>query len=73
MNADDHAARASALLEGVDSLGEQLESLSDDQRLQMAIAGTFKQLNANQRFTVELAQAHATTALALYTGAAEAG
>jgi hypothetical protein len=68
-----HAVEASSLLEGVSSYSDRLEKLTADERLQMAVTGGFKKVNADMQFTIDLAQAHALTALALRHSPSERG
>jgi len=60
-----HADQAAELLRGVDALARELHELTPERRLELAVAGGFRQLNADQHWTVELAIAHALTAIAL--------
>jgi hypothetical protein len=61
----DHAYQAAALLAGIDRRAEQLENLSDEDRLQMIAAGSFSRVNADLSWTATLAIAHALTSIAL--------
>lgn len=70
--AREHALYASELLNGVEARLKNLDSLSEDQRLQMAATGGFSRSNADIAFTVTCAQAHATVALALTSTEEEA-
>ena len=65
MRPDEHAAKASRLLDGAEALSSRLENATPDERLQMAATGGFAQVNADLRWTAELAIAHALTAIAL--------
>lgn len=60
-----HAITASELLTQVESHEERLRGLSDDERLQMVVTGGFSRANADKKWTVEVATAHALVALAL--------
>ena len=62
---DEHSMQARELLRGVDQLQDELEGLTPDRRLELAVAGAMPSLNADLRFTVELAIAHALTAIAV--------
>jgi hypothetical protein len=65
VTAREHAEHASRLLTGAATLEDQLAALSDEDRLQAAIGGGFTRANADLRYTIETATAHALTALAL--------
>lgn len=60
-----HAVTASQLLENVESTQKRLEGLTPEQRLEMAASGQFPRLNADLKWTVDLALAHAIAAIAL--------
>jgi hypothetical protein len=60
-----HAEKASELLAGTEALSARLEAMSPDERLQMVATGGFGRANADLRWTVELAIAHALAAVAL--------
>lgn len=62
-----HAITASELLEQLDVYRDRLKNMTDDERLQLAAAGAVSQLNADMQFTIDLAAAHAATAIALQT------
>ena len=66
MEAREHAIHASTLLELVDKLQDDLDGMSEDERLQIVVQpGGFKTINESIRFAVDLAQAHALAGLAL--------
>jgi hypothetical protein len=65
MTAAEHAARADALLAGCAALEAELDELSPERRLELTVSGAFPVMNANLRWTAELAVAHALTALAI--------
>lgn len=60
-----HAVTASELLDSVDRVADRVAKLSDEERLQAAASGAIAQTNRNIEHTIELATAHALTALAL--------
>ncbi len=60
-----HAATASELLENIDKTGERLRQLSPEDHLQMVASGEFTRINADLKWTVDLALAHAIAAIAL--------
>lgn len=60
-----HAVTASELLALTERLTEQLDALTDDERLQMIVTGGMEKSNTDLHWTVEVATAHAVTALAL--------
>lgn len=64
-SANDHALRARELLMGAEALQEELNGLSDERRLELAARGAMPRLNADLRWTAELAIANALTAIAL--------
>ena len=65
MNHHEHALEADRLLRAIDTRSEQLQSLTPDERLQMTALGGFKRENESFEWTLQLAIAHALTALAL--------
>jgi len=69
----DYAKEAGALLAGVAALAGELAELTPERRLELAVSGGLKQLNADQAWTVDLAIAHALTALALQATSLPAG
>lgn len=60
----DHAGYASKLLESAHALEEELAGLTPEKRLQLAATGRIAAVNADLRFTIDLAAAHALTAIA---------
>lgn len=60
-----HALTASELLNNVEELEAKLRNLSADERLQLHATGRVRGVNEDLRWTVQLALAHAVTALAL--------
>lgn len=62
----DHAGYASKLLESAHALEEELAGLEPERRLQLAATGRIAAVNADLRFTIDLAAAHALTAIALH-------
>lgn len=73
MHARDHAITASELLVSAERFSDRLEQMTMDERLQMHVTGGMTRANADLRWTVELAQAHALTALALERTEVELG
>ena len=67
-----HAMLASELLAAVMETEKALDELPPHERLQMHAPGGVQKYNATQQFRVELATAHAQTALAL-TAVQQAG
>jgi predicted hotdog family 3-hydroxylacyl-ACP dehydratase len=67
MDAREHAERAASLLAGVDRLEAHVESLDEQQRLELVVAGGIARVNADLRYSLDVAIAHALTALALWT------
>ena len=67
------AVKASSLLDNVALATKQMDELDEEQRLQMQATGGFSTHNADQRWRVELAIAHALTAIALEMTQAELG
>jgi hypothetical protein len=65
MTGRDHAARSSELLTSVEQLMDQIEKLSDEDRLTAMASGAIKRTNQSLDFTVRLAQSHALCASAL--------
>lgn len=65
MTPAEHAERAATLLAGLDTLEQRLEDMSDEDRLQMVVSGGYTRANRDMHYTVELAHAHALTAIAL--------
>lgn len=62
-----HAERASRFLSAIEEAQEETRKRTANERLQMAVSGETKQLNRDMEWTVQCAQAHALTALALKT------
>lgn len=60
-----HAITASELLASTDRVAERIKNLTLDERMQMVVSGETSRLNADLAWTVDLAQAHALTAIAL--------
>lgn len=60
-----HAITASEMLGGAERFSERLTNLTPDERLQMAVTGGFSRANADLKWTIDLAVAHALSALAL--------
>lgn len=60
-----HARRAHDLLHGIIERSEEIAALDQMQRLELAATGGIKQFNDDARYTIELAQTHALTAVAL--------
>lgn len=60
-----HAERASALLRGIDRREAEMEAMTPDQRLEIVAMNGIKQFNNDQRWSADLAVAHAQVALAL--------
>lgn len=60
-----HARRASQLLVEAEATVREVASLDAEGRLQLLATGGLGQLNSDLEWTVSLAHAHATTALAL--------
>jgi hypothetical protein len=65
VTAAEHVAQARSLLGGAAALEEELATLSPERYLELAVSGSFPRMNASLRWTVDLAQAHALTALAI--------
>lgn len=63
--AKEHALDAHELLAAVHARQDELEGLDTNERLQLTAAGSWSKINADLAFTVELATAHALTAIAL--------
>lgn len=65
--AREHALRASELLNEIDRVQEEAREFLDDpdRRAQAMISGGIKQHNERMKWTLDVAHAHATTALAL--------
>lgn len=64
-SAREHALTASTILDAERELEHELDHLSDDQRLHLAVTDGARRLNADRRFAIEVATAQALTALAL--------
>jgi enolase len=62
----DHAGYASKLLKSLSAVEQELADASPDKLLELAATGRIAELNANARHTVQLAAAHAMTAIALH-------
>jgi hypothetical protein len=60
-----HARRASQLLVEVEATAQRLEKMSAEERVGLVATGTVQRVNRDLEWTVSLAHAHATTALAL--------
>jgi hypothetical protein len=63
--ASSHAAKASALLATLARQEEELADLNAERDLELAVSGGYARLNADRRWTLELAIANALTAIAL--------
>lgn len=61
-----HAITASQLLSNLETFDQDMKALGRDERLQLAVTGGLRVLNANQEWTKDLAVAHALAALALH-------
>lgn len=61
----EHALRARALLAGAEELERRLADATPEQRLELAASGAIGRVNADLRWTAELAIANALTAIAL--------
>lgn len=70
MTSAEHAMRADELLEAARRIEAELRELTPERKLELAVVGAVSSLNADLRYTVELAQAHAMTALALAAASA---
>lgn len=53
------------MLAAQDRIDEQLDAMTTDDRLQMAVMGQTARLNRDRQFSIEVANAHALTAIAL--------
>jgi hypothetical protein len=62
-----HAASAARMLDRLEGIERELADLTPQRRLELEASGVNLQLNADRRWTAELAIAHALTALALNT------
>lgn len=73
MTAREHAAKAAALLDGLESLSQRLEALTEMERLERAATGANAQLNRDMEWSARLATAHALAAIALEHTTSEGG
>jgi hypothetical protein len=65
VNAAEHAARAAQLLDAVAVAEQRIAAIDPEEHLELAVRGGISRFNADQKWTVELAVAHALTAVAL--------
>ena len=63
--AREHAIIASELLDGERALEARLDNVTEEERLQMIATGQVGRINADRKFAVDVALAHALTALAM--------
>jgi hypothetical protein len=71
VTAREHVERADGLLASAAALERQIAELTPEKRLELAVVGAVSSLNADLRYTVDLAIAHALTAMALELGGFE--
>ena len=61
-----HAVTASQLLVNLDNFAEEMRTIDPHRRLELIASGSVAQMNEDQKWTKDLAVAHALAALALH-------